>query len=171
MKEANIKTIIPVGAQEYFAAYLPDRKNSIEPRIEGIVCWSLISFASDSPDEVVGQIIIKDQVVEVTYPDGEDGFGEFLGYFKSIEEAGAAIFSARNKKDADDEDDDEDEEDEDGDEEDGEEDDEEADEEEGEGEDLDDDEAEEGEDEDEDGDEDDEEDEDEDEEDEAPGRN
>src|SRR5690606_16197072 len=88
--KAIIKTIT-APVQRCFAAYLPDEGNDIEARIVPIVCWSLISFSKKDPDEVIGQIIYNDAIVEVTYVDEEEGFGKFLGYFYSEKSAENAI--------------------------------------------------------------------------------
>lgn len=90
--KAIIKTIT-APSQPCFAAYLPDEENDIESKIVPIVCWSLMSF-DKKPDEVIGQIICNDLIVEVTYVDEEEGFGNFLGYFDSEKLAEEAILSA-----------------------------------------------------------------------------
>lgn len=93
--ESKIKTIIPVGNTQYFAAYMPDKDEGIKQRIEPIVCWSLLEFdRKSSPDEVVGQIVDGDVITEATSVDEDEGFGEFLGYFRSTSEATDAIMRA-----------------------------------------------------------------------------
>lgn len=93
--ESKIKTIIPVGNTQYFAAYMPNEEEDIKQRIEPIVCWSLLEFErKDSPDEVVGQIVDGDVITEATSVDEDEGFGEFLGYFRSTSEATDAIMRA-----------------------------------------------------------------------------
>src|SRR5690606_33294550 len=87
---AVIKTIIPLSAPCY-AAFMPDSENDIEAKIAPLVCWSLLSFREGGPDEVIGQIVSGDTIVEVNYVDEEEGFGRFLGYFFSESDAKAAI--------------------------------------------------------------------------------
>ena len=108
---STIKTLIPVTG-ERFAAFLPDKVNDSPYRVEPIICWSLVTFEDeDDPDEVIGQIIDGDSVVEVTYVDDEEGFGRFLGYFISDSDANTAIMLAvAEGADEDEEEDDEDEE-------------------------------------------------------------
>ena len=91
---ATIKTIIPPSVPS-FAAFMPDKESDIDLKIVPIICWSLISFADEGqPDEVIGQIIAGDAVLEVTYVDEDEGFGEFLGYFYSEGAARVRILAA-----------------------------------------------------------------------------
>lgn len=108
MRPPRIKTIIPTG-RDYFAAFLSDKKNEIERRIERVVCWSLIErLVPTDCDEVVGQIFDKETITEVTNVDEEEGFGPFLGYFDSIEAATTALMTTEAPDDSDEEDEDDD---------------------------------------------------------------
>jgi len=115
----RIKAICP--AQEYYAAYLSDKKNNIGYRIERIICWAVIEFDDeDAPDEVVGQIFNGDCLTEATAVDEEESFGEFVGYFSNLTEANGRIaeLEFRRKEEPEEEDGEEgDEEEENGDEE------------------------------------------------------
>jgi len=123
--QPSIKTIINTNGN-YYAAYLPSPEDEIEQKIVPIVCWALMEFHDSSPDEVVGQIIVKDTIMETTGVDEEEGFGELLGYFQSEQDATAALMeeiAVRKEEESegidtnsDDEDEDEDEDDEDEDE-------------------------------------------------------
>lgn len=98
--ESKIKTIIPIGSVQYFAAYMPNENEGIKQRIEPIVCWSLLEFdRKGSPDEVVGQIVDGDVITEATSVDEDEGFGEFLGYFRSTSEATDALMRAIAEQD------------------------------------------------------------------------
>lgn len=110
--ESRIKTIITMGNAQYFAAYMPNEDEGIKQRIEPIVCWSLLEFDDeDLADEVVGQIVDGNVITEATGVDEEDGFGEFLGYFRSRSEATDAIMRAIAEQDETENEEDEDEED------------------------------------------------------------
>ncbi len=94
MAKSEIKTIIQ-PPRDCYAGFLPDTPHSIDLKIVPIVCWSLVTFDNDDePDEVIGQIVARDAVVEVTYVDEEEGFGKFLGYFYSEQSAKVAILAA-----------------------------------------------------------------------------
>ena len=112
MAKSEIKTIIQ-PPKDCYAGFLPDTPNNIELRIVPIVCWSLITFDNEEePDEVIGQIVARDAVVEVTYVDEEEGFGKFLGYFYSEQAARVSILAAVAEGADDEEDPDSDEDDE-----------------------------------------------------------
>jgi len=118
MKPPKIKTIIPTS-RDYFAAFLPDKENDIQRRVERIVCWSLIERLNpDDADEVVGQFVEGDVITEVTNVDHEEGFGPFLGYFDSEEAAAHALITKEatdeESENGEDEDDDEEGDDEEG---------------------------------------------------------
>ena len=54
MRPPKIKTIIPTS-KPYYVAFLSDKENDIDRRVEEVVCWSLIEYPKpDDPDEVVG---------------------------------------------------------------------------------------------------------------------
>lgn len=114
-EKTTIKTIIPAGG-DYYAAYCSDEEEDIESRIEKVICWSLLTFEDDeTPDEVVGQIIVGSTIMETTVVDEEDGFGAFLGYYMSEDDADVALRLAEAEfpKDEDDDEDDDEEDDED----------------------------------------------------------
>lgn len=112
--DTTIKTIIPTG-RDYYAAFCSDDAEDIPRRIERVVCWSLLSFNDDdSPDEVVGQIIVGSTIMEVTVVDEEEGFGAFLGYFDSPEDATTALMQAEAEFQEDEEDEEEEDEEDDG---------------------------------------------------------
>ena len=90
---SEIKTIIQ-PAVPLFAAFLPDTAHDIGMRIVPVVCLSLVTFDNEDPDEVIGQIVASDAIVEVTYVDEEEGFGKFLGYYPSEETAKVASLAA-----------------------------------------------------------------------------
>ena len=109
--DLTIKMIIPISPPTW-AAYLPDAKNDIDSRIAPIVCLSL---KADS-DEIDGQIVAGELIVEASYVDKEDGFGKFLGYYHSKRAAKEAIEAAVAMLDEEDEEEEEDEDDDDDDE-------------------------------------------------------
>ena len=99
----EIKTIIQ-PAVPLFAAFLPDKTNDIEFRIVPVVCLSLVTFDNGDPDEVIGQIVAGNAIVETTYVDEDEGFGKFLGYYPSEELAKVSVLAALAEGADDDED-------------------------------------------------------------------
>jgi len=99
----TIKTIITPN-RESFAGFLPDKENEIDFKVVPVVCWSLLAFDNGDPDEVIGQIVAGDAILEVTYVDEDEGFGKFLGYFYSEEAARVSILAAVAEGDIEDED-------------------------------------------------------------------
>ena len=91
---ASIKTI--AQASGYIAAYAGSTPE--EDRVEPVICWSVLQFDDDDdPDEVVGQIFNGQCITEATAVDEEEGYGEFVGYFK---ESKAGLEIARGMCDA-----------------------------------------------------------------------
>ncbi|GAG15711.1 unnamed protein product, partial [marine sediment metagenome] len=69
----------------YIAAYAGDKKK--RDRTEPVIVWSTIKFDDeDEPDEVVGQIFDGTCITEATAVDEEEGYGEFVGYFRDTDE-------------------------------------------------------------------------------------
>lgn len=69
----------------YIAAYAGRKKK--HDRTEPVIVWSTIKFDDDDePDEVVGQIFDGTCITEATAVDEEEGYGEFVGYFRDTEE-------------------------------------------------------------------------------------
>jgi len=55
--------------------------------VEPVICWSVLQFDDDDdPDEVVGQIFNGQCITEANSVDEEEGYGEFVGYFKESKE-------------------------------------------------------------------------------------
>ena len=84
--DPTIKTIIPVSTVT-MAAYLPDTSNHIDRRIVPVVCFSL----EEDSDSIDGQIVAGELIVEASYVGVEEGFGKFLGYYHSANDAAVAI--------------------------------------------------------------------------------
>lgn len=70
-------------ASGYIAAYAGQNKK--EDQVEHVICWSVIEFDEGEPDEVVGQIFDGQCVTEATSVDQEEGYGEFVGYYRDTE--------------------------------------------------------------------------------------
>jgi hypothetical protein len=69
----------------YIAAYAGEKKK--DDRLEQVIVWSVIRFDGDAePDEVVGQIFDGTCITEATAVDDEEGYGEFVGYFRENED-------------------------------------------------------------------------------------
>jgi len=87
----------------YIAAYAGERKKL--DRFEPVIVWSVIEFDDDDdPDEVIGQIFDGTCITEATAVDEEEGYGDFIGYFRDTEEGRAEAKSmceeARERKKA-----------------------------------------------------------------------
>ncbi len=105
----SIKSI--AQASGYIAAYAGETRK--EDRLEPVLCWSVIEFEGEEPDEVVGQIFDGNCITEVTSVDEEEGYGEFIGYFKDNEDGRErAVRACKQYRDRSVEEDDEEEEDE-----------------------------------------------------------
>lgn len=109
----SIKSI--TQASGYIAAFAAHEKE--DDRFEHVICWSVIEFdAEDEPDEVVGQIFDGRCITEASAVDEEEGYGEFVGYFRDGEtgwkEAMEACDLYRERESATEDEEDEEEEDE-----------------------------------------------------------
>ena len=80
-------------ARKWLAVYLPDNEKDIPERAVPVICWASLEF-DDDPDEVVGQIFDGNCITEVTSVDEEEGFGEFLGYYRSSADAAPDVTAA-----------------------------------------------------------------------------
>lgn len=80
----SIKSLERATSCDYVAAYAGVKKK--EDRLEHVICWSVIEFdEEDEPDEVVGQIFDGTCITEASSVDEEEGYGEFVGYFRDNE--------------------------------------------------------------------------------------
>lgn len=86
-------TLMNEATVDYYAAYRTDKENNIEPKITRVICWTVIRYPKE-PDEVVAQIWDGDCIREANEV---ENFGEFVGVYRSIEEASEAIKEADEK--------------------------------------------------------------------------
>jgi len=78
----SIKSV--TQASGYISAHAGEKKK--DDRFEHVICWTVIEFEEeDEPDEVVGQIFDGTCITEATSVDEEEGYGEFVGYFRDNE--------------------------------------------------------------------------------------
>lgn len=89
----SIKNLERATSCDYVAAYAGANKE--DDRFEYVICWSTIEFEDeDEPDEVVGQIFDGNCITEASSVDEEEGYGEFVGYFRDNEKGREAAVEA-----------------------------------------------------------------------------